>query len=61
MKSDVAEEKSVISQRGRRARQLIDHTSPPCFSDLSSPIRGFLKVPSCERVNESAKKKSSKR
>lgn len=38
IKSDVAEEKSVISQRGG----LMDHTSPPCSSDLSSPVRGFF-------------------
>lgn len=37
MKSDVAEERSVISQgTGRGARKLMDHTSLLCLSDLLS-------------------------
>lgn len=40
MKSDVAEERSQWFLRGG-AQQLMDHTLPPCFSDLSH--KRFLK------------------
>lgn len=46
MKSDVAEERSVISQgTGRGAQKLMDHTSPLCLSDLLSCKEFFKKCP----------------